>query len=479
MRRILNAILFLCLLVPAGVSMAQTRPSPRPGDTLGWYVVRPGDTLERITARYLGTSVLWKENWRLNPQIKNPHLLKIGQRLRIIVSRKLPPRSAEIRDLSHRVDEKPHPNPWTRAHTGDLLKEKDGVHTFRNASALLAFDDGTNLELTESSLIFLRAVRKTLSGTARDTIEVVDGQADIQAHPHRADAVDLEVLVGGAKIVPKPGRTGRAYSRTRKPPTGGAELMVYGGKAGVTAAGTTVAVPAGMGTAVPKGKPPLPPEKLLPAPQLLAPPPRAKIGWANPVVRWKNPAGSATATLEVFRDRACTVLVSRTTGLRGDSTRVRPLPAGTLYWRVTAVSSHGLDGYPSRPRRLMITNPVPDLDPPTAVVFPRTGATVSRSGILAGPKARLDIATHDDVSGISSVQIRWDGARWTALHGRTVRVPSNPGAHTLEIRTTDRAGRRSTVWHIPIRVEPHPPAPPSVILKKPPEQARTDGHRGS
>ena len=461
MKRMTMVALFF--LIPATAVMAQTTPAPRPGDTIGSYVVRPGDTLEDITVRYLGTPSLWKENWRLNPQIKNPHLLRIGERLRIIVSRKLPPRSAEIRDLSHRVDEKPHPNPWTRARAGDLLKEKDGVRTFRNASALLAFDDGTNLDLTENSLVFLRAIRKTLTGQARDTIEVVDGQADLKAHPRRPDSLDLQVLVGGATVTPQPGRAGTAYSRARKPASGGAELMVYGGKADVAASGAKVEVPAGMGTAVPKGKPPLPPEKLLPAPKLLTPPPNARVAWSNPVLTWRAPTGAASATVEVFSDRACTVLIDRATGLDAASYRPHQLPAGTLYWRVTAVSTHGLDGYPSRPRRLIITHAEPDLEPPVVVIVPGAHAVAVPAGILAGSGAKLGIATHDDVSGVASVMIRWDGAAWHKLHGRTVPVPASPGTHSFDVRAADHAGRSSAGWHATVTVQPQPPSPPEVV----------------
>ena len=118
MRRVTTWVAAVALSLAAAMGAAQEpapTPAPRETDTLGWYVVRPGDTLEKITERFLGTPVLWRENWRLNPWLENPHLLHAGDRLRVIVSRTLPPRSAKLEKVSRRVEEKPHPNPWVPA----------------------------------------------------------------------------------------------------------------------------------------------------------------------------------------------------------------------------------------------------------------------------------------------------------------------------------------------------------------------------
>ena len=80
--------LLAVLLLTAFAASAQTseQPAPRTGDTVAYYIVRPGDTLIGITNHYLGSSSLWTENFRLNPQIRDPKHLKPGSRIRVIVS---------------------------------------------------------------------------------------------------------------------------------------------------------------------------------------------------------------------------------------------------------------------------------------------------------------------------------------------------------------------------------------------------------
>jgi hypothetical protein len=355
------ATVTLAILLATWAAQAQQEPTPQgQGDTLGWHLVRPGDTLEEITESYLGTSALWQENWRLNPHVTNPHLLRIGDRLRVIVHRTLPPQTAEVRRVRNRVEARPHPNPWTPAAEGDLLKARDGVRTFRRSSAEIAFDDGASLVLTESSLVFLRVLEQSLVGVSRETIEVVEGQADLEARPSRADSSDIEIVLGEARARPGTGAEGFARSRLRRPEGGGAQVMVYGGMTEVESAGTQISVPAGMGTNVPEGSPPEPPERLLDPPRPSSPAAGAAIGYGNPELAWEPVAGAASYTVELCLDPECKRLLARAAGLETTSWQADSLPEATLQWRVTATSDSGLDGRPSRGRSLVITSSTPD-----------------------------------------------------------------------------------------------------------------------
>jgi hypothetical protein len=126
--------------------------------------------------------------------------------------------------------------------------------------------------------------------------------------------------------------------------------MVYGGAGEVEARGVKVDVPRGMGTSVPPGGAPQPPEKLLPAPEALGPAAAASFDYANPIFSWEAVPGAASYTLEVCRDPVCGQLVLRQTGITQTRWDSDELPRAELYWRVLAVAASGLDGFSSMPR---------------------------------------------------------------------------------------------------------------------------------
>lgn len=345
MKRILLVLLILALRAAAD-------------DTIGWHVVKEGDTLSRITIKYLGSSADWRDNWKLNPGIADPNKLKPGQRLRVILSRTLPTRSALVNRVAQRVEKKPEPAPWTIARPGDRLVERNGIRTYEASSAELKFEDNTLLTLTERSLVFLRGTKAVKPNRDASEIEILDGHADLDKPAPSARSHDIEIIVGTTTATPA---AGESKARFRKEGTS-AQVMSYRGGTSVASAGASVRVGEGMGVAVAEGRKPPKPERLLPAPALQA----MNVIVPRPTLRWSAVENAAHYTAEVCRDAGCAEIVARTAML--DATEWQPpaLEAGEYIWRVSARSASGLDGFaavaPLRVRRAIVevTSPTDD-----------------------------------------------------------------------------------------------------------------------
>jgi len=432
-----------------------------PGDTLGWHVVQSGENLYDITALYLGEPELWRENWRLNPQIRDPHRLSIGQRIRVILDRKLPERTAKVTKVQRQVEHQIQPNPWEDTPPGLLLREKNGVRTFERSSAELAFDDDTRLQITERSIVFLQLIGQTLTGVNRESVEILRGQAEVMARMERVDDAEIEIIVGGARAQPKPDSTGYARTRTRVRDQGGAEVMVYSGVSSVESAGVTVSVPKGMGTVAAENAPPARPERLLPAPKLGDPARNRRLAYSNPRFSWEPVPNASAYTLEVCADPGCSLLTARYPGIAETRYAVEPLPQAQLFWRVTAMSQSGLDGFPSRTRPFVVESELPDLLPPSVVVaLVGAGKSLAADRVALGEGGALRLDAFDDAAGVAKVEYRWGQGAWRQYRDQAIRPPEPQT--TLAFRAVDQLGRASEVWTVTVVRDSDAPAPPTL-----------------
>ena len=105
------------LIIATGAAVA----GPTFEDTVEPYVVKPGDTISRITHNLPGDAYFWRDNWALNPQVKDPDKLRIGQVLQIISKRKIIAESARVTEAINRTEKMLAPPEWQPAKTGDQL----------------------------------------------------------------------------------------------------------------------------------------------------------------------------------------------------------------------------------------------------------------------------------------------------------------------------------------------------------------------
>lgn len=442
--------------VPSAFSAQAAKPGTNPGDiaategySTGFHIVRPGENLRKITEAYLGSQDQWELNWELNPDVANPHFLLPGRRLKVRVRPEDSVPSAQVVSISGRVEGKPAPSDWSPAETDDLVVESDGMRTFEQSSTALRFHDGTSLLMTEDSIVFLKRAGRTLQGIETRSVEIVEGQADLAATGSLEGRPDIEFVIGDATASPRPDEAGLAEARLRKSPEGTAQLMVFEGQSELAAAGASVAVLEGMGASVPEGKPPLPPEKLLLEPSLATPEAGANLEAGSLGFAWEPVDGAVSYTAEICSDAACEVLVARAVGLDRPDWKPSELPLGNHFWRVTARSPSGLDGYPSDTRPFFVQPTRAEFEPPSATFSLAGISTENEKGIFHNAAVRV-LVDVEDPSGVAGWEPLVDGlskAKPVLQGGWTT------GPHRVGVVAEDALGNRGETSEISFTVD--------------------------
>jgi len=416
----------------------------------GWHVVRPGETLWSLAERYLGSDENWPVLHALNPEIEDPHWIAPGDRVRVRVEGVTSLEMAQISKVSRRVEEQLSPHPWVPSNEEDLLNPRDGVRTFEASSSELLFPDATRLVISEDSLVFLGHGGRVEREVRRDEIEIVVGQADYGAG---SEAEARSLILGGSRVQPAAASGERSSARVRKPETGAVEVMIFEGQGAVESGGASQVVEAGMGTLVEEGEPPSPPEALLVAAEIESPAAQSEWYVADLAFSWKPVDGAKSYVLEVCGDPHCGLLETRQTGLDATASNVS-VSLGLHYWRVTAVSESGLDGFPSEPAAFTVVSTSADTEGPT-VAWRVSGPNVERRGkTYLGVGARVEIDVEDSASGVESWEVMLDG---TPVEPEVAQEVWEKGSHKLVVVARDRAGNEATSEPFRFIYDPQPP----------------------
>ncbi len=442
----------------AGMIIAQVAGAPADSAAVdksdwesGWHVVRPGDTLEGLSERFLGAHEHWRELHLLNPFVKDPNLLFPGQRLRIFLERPTAKLSAQVMAVERDVRELPTPVPWRPATAGDVLLERDALRTAKSASARLRFDDGATVTLSEDSLVFIRRQTSASSPLPRKEIEIEIGQVDVEGAPAAPAAGTaersgrspdaIEIVVAGARSLATPESGKPVSTRSRRGTDNLAQFMVFTGKSTVSASGTSIEVPAGSGTSVAPKAAPGPVEVLLAAPTGARPAYGEEIEQAAPQFAWNLVPGADHYTVEVCRDPGCGAVVARAASVAKGELQLDVaggLPAGELFWRVTAVAPSGLDGFPTAAIRVEAVDAVRPKAPVLALRTPEGQGVSPNSCLGALPEP---VVTAVDRRG---AELPWallvDGLEITLEEFRALPLA---GKHQISARVTDSRGRTS------------------------------------
>ena len=398
--------------------------------------VKSGESLHSITKDYLGTDILWQENWKLNPEIDNPHMLSIGQELTVIKERIIPAEKARVLDVANRVEKKPTTSDWRTTHVGDELVQQEGVRTFENSSTLLAFNDDSKLKVLEYSQIFLKRRETNLRGTDSATIEIIKGDTELNWEPLGNQAADITFIMGSTSSKPTINKGQVTALRTGITDVGNSVISVYQGHSAVESAGSEVQVKQGMGVAVKQGQAPPPPEKLLRAPKVdtLA---NNSFKYTNPIVTWSAVNNAADYVFELCADAQCDVVLgeAKTTDLSRQISQIKQ--AGTYYFRVAARSDQQLVGYRSKTTEILVTGDHPDTQAPLVALEMVGDHKIDDQGHLISPRTQLQIHAMDELSGLAELKYRWDQGSWISHEPESL-IPTATGV--LEVEASDVLG---------------------------------------
>ncbi|TDR19563.1 LysM peptidoglycan-binding domain-containing protein [Marinicella litoralis] len=406
-------------------------------DTLVQHVVQPGENLHTITRSYLGTDILWQDNWELNPQIKNPHQLKVGQELTIIKERIIPAEKAKVLNVVNRVEKKPSEGDWLSAVSGDELVQQEGVRTYEKSSALLEFNDESKLKILEFSQIFLKSRSTGLTGTDSATIEVVKGDAELSWEPIVNNQTEIFIVMGGTVSKPEV-KTGQvAELRTGLTTAGNSVISVYQGNSAVSAAGGEVNVKQGMGVAVKPGQAP-------PAPQPLLKAPKISVGvkniytYTNPVLNWSKVDGAAQYLVEICADETCQQVLKQQ-AVDNNQWQINDFnQAGQFHFRVGAVSEDEIVGYRTAAQSLEFTGASDDVAPPLLAIDISGKRNQQEGQLVVGPKAQITLYAYDELAGLSTLAYRWDSGEWQTYQGQAINLPAADAS--LQVQATDHLG---------------------------------------
>ncbi len=414
-------------------SLLAAQSNLAPQDETITHTVVAGETLHSITRKYLGTDILWQDNWKLNPDIENPHLLTIGDELTVIKQRIIPAEKAKVIDVNNRVEKKPAGSDWKSAQVGDELVQQEGVRTYQKSSALLEFSDESKLKVLEFSQIFLKKRVTDLTGTDSATIEIIKGDTELNWEPLAENASEITIVMGSATSKPSVNQGHVAELRAGLTPDGDSVVSVYQGQSQVESAGSQVKVTEGMGVMVKPGQAPSAPEKLLAAP-ILTQADNLRYAYTNPVVTWQAVAKAKDYVFEMCADQACD-LVLKEVKVDQPQWQINDFNhAGDFYFRVAGRTNQDIVGYRSKPHMISFTGEKDDLVPPVIAIDVIGQRIINDNQFVISPDSQIKLLAYDAMSGLAVLSYRWNQGEWLPANQEMIPLGEHEGKLTVMAR---------------------------------------------
>ncbi len=325
---------------------------------------------------------------------------------------------------------------WRSADLGNLFKQSDGVRTAAKSLAKLNFVDGSDVIVNENSVAVIRNSRiDRLTNETDVEITVSSGGVLARMSTNAVERSNFQVNVESASTTVKSRNFYAERTNDRR-----VILSNYNGQATVTAESSSVTLAENQGTIVVRGREPLPPINLLPAPRLTWSGTDSVIYQEQISLNWSQISGAVNYEIDLsptpFFDRSITQF--RTTSTRFT---LSEMPEGISYVRVRGYDRQSLRGVDSPTYRILRNK---DVIPPPVFLRNTGRADIHSSTGTLALAGSTEPGSTISVNGVS-VNVDRDGQFAADIPLTQERTP-------LLIVATDRSGNKTEERRTAVRM---------------------------
>ncbi|NVK43923.1 MAG: FecR domain-containing protein [Oceanospirillaceae bacterium] len=413
------------------------------------YTVVDGDTIWDLSEKHLDHVGRFEQVRRLNG-IDDPEHMQPGTRLRIplewVRTNAVAAEAAQVQGEVRLLKAGGESRPLRR---GDRIELGDRIVTTAGSSVSIRFADDSRLSLKgDSEIRFDHLSAYGDTGMVDTRLNLQRGRLDTQVTPAVGAGSRFDIETPSAISAVR----GTDYRAAVREGGDSSSIEVLQGRVAVSGAGRRTQVAGGYGTRVDAGKPPVPPRRLLPAPELEpVPEPVTQPGWR---LAWSALPGAIAYRTELAAEPAFETLLWQDRSARPFA-NLPDVPDGRYHIRVRGIDALGLEGQDravgfevdARPRP-----PLP-LQPADGQVLRGAGPELLWSRSDDARSYRLEIAADESFS--SPLLDRRDiaGDRFDAA------TLSQPGRYYWRLRSQASDGEVGPPGAVRYyEVKPQPPA---------------------
>lgn len=291
---------------------------------------------------------------------------------------------------------------WVEAFVGDLFKESDGIRTYKESFAKMSFVDGSDVIVNPNTTAIIRKSRIDKLDEHADTeVTLVEGKllAKLSAIGKEQNRFILRAGSSESELKTQNFFAEADTSSDR------VKLTNYDGQANVTANDVTISIYKNEGTIIEKGKAPMEPVKLLPAPQLITSSTDTVINKSEFVFRFKSVENAVGYKIQYSNSPNFDDIVNEVE-TTGNTVTFTGIKKGSTYVKVQAIDSLGLVGPYSKFIRIVRNE---DRQPPAVFIANEKDDIIYFSSDTLTIKGVTETGSLLNING-ERVQVKSDGS---------------------------------------------------------------------